>query len=404
MKTLFKTSGIQSFGVEQKKVNQKKQILKAIYFNGSLANSELARQLNLSTPKINSLLLELIEDGLVVDNGPGDSSGGRRPNIYGLVNDGFYVAGISIGIRHTTISVFNSNNIDISGPRVFPVNIHDGLQAFKSASDCLDTVLQQCGIERSKIIVGGVEMPGLVNIQEGRNRTHFPEVENLNIELAKVFEFPVFFENDSKIRTYAEQYFGLAKGRENVLMVLIDWGVGLGMILNGQLYTGKSGFAGEFGHLPIIDNGILCQCGKQGCLETIASATAIARLAKEGLLSGKSSLLHGLVEDIDKIETDTVIKAANAGDQFSISVLTNVAYWLGKGIAHLIQIFNPELIIIGGKVTGASQFMSAPIQQAIHTFSNHDISNDTEIKFSLLGPKAAVIGIAAYALDKLSNQ
>ncbi|NQU85112.1 MAG: ROK family transcriptional regulator [Mariniphaga sp.] len=403
MKGLFKNTQNQSYGVEQKKFNQKKQILKSIYFNGALANSDLATRLGLSTPKINSLLLELIDDGLIVDNGPGDSSGGRRPNKYGLVDNGFYVTGITIGVHHTTISVFNSNNTNITGPHIFPENIQSGITVFSNVNDRLNEVLKKCGLNRNKIITAGIEMPGLVNTLEGCNKTYFPE-KDLYKQLQKYFEFPVFFENDAKVRTFAEQHFGLAKGRKNVLMVHIGWGVGLGIIIDGHLYIGNSGFAGEFGHMPIVDNGILCKCGKQGCLETIASASAIARLAKEGIMAGSSSLLKGLVDkNIDKIETSTVIQAANAGDQFSISVLSIVGQWLGKGIAHLIQIFNPELIIIGGRVAEASLFMKAPIQQAIHTYSNRDISNDTEINFSNLGSKAGALGAAAYALEKLTN-
>jgi predicted NBD/HSP70 family sugar kinase len=186
-------------------------------------------------------------------------------------------------------------------------------------------------------------------------------------------------------------------------MLQVDWGLGLGIIINGKLYPGKSGFSGEFGHLPIADNGVLCSCGKQGCLETIASATAIARMAKEGIKKGSSSLIQELVGgDTDKIEISNVIQAANLGDQFAISLFSEAGYWLGRGIAYLIQIFNPELIIIGGRVAEASQFIQAPVQQAIQTFSNHDISNDTEIKFSELGSKAGTMGAAAYALERLS--
>ena len=186
-------------------------------------------------------------------------------------------------------------------------------------------------------------------------------------------------------------------------MLQADWGLGLGIIIEKELYAGKSGYSGEFGHLPIVENGLLCSCGKQGCLETIVSATAIVRMAKKGIEEGKSSLIEEIVNgELDKIEITTVIEAANSGDQFAISIFSDVGRWLGRGIAYLLQIFNPELIIIGGRLAEANQFILAPIQQAIHTFSNRDISNNTEILFSELGSKAGTMGIAAYALDKLS--
>lgn len=403
METLFNNTGNQSLAVESKKIGHKKQILRAVYFNGPLSNSDLAQIIKLSTPKINSLLIELVEDGLVKELGRGDSSGGRRPNIYGLVKDGFYVVGITININRTIISIFNSNNEEVSGPHFFPIRMQSDITIFHQVNEKLEQVVKNSNILRSKILVAGIELPGLINLKEGINKTYFPEVENLFDRLREIFGIPVFFNHDSKVRTFAEQHFGLAKNKKNVLMLQADWGLGLGIIINGKLYAGKSGYSGEFGHLPIVDNGVLCSCGKQGCLETVVSAIAIARMAKDGINSGKSSLISKLVgDDLEKIELSSVIQAANSGDQFAISLFSDVGHWLGRGIAYLIQIFNPELIIIGGRVAEASQFILAPIQQSINTFSNRDISINTEIKFSELGTKAGTMGAAAYALEKLS--
>lgn len=404
MEKLFKNQGSQSQAVELKKTAHKKHILRAIYFNGPLSNSELAKLIKLSTPKINSLLVELIEDNLVQELGRGDSSGGRRPNIYGLVEDGFYVVGITINVTRTIISIFNSNNQEVSGPHYFPIKMQSDIKIFEQVNEKLEEVVKQSNIAPNKILVAGIELPGLINQKEGINKTYFPDVKNLFPELKKIFGIPVFFNHDSKVRTFAEQHFGLAKGKQNVLMLQADWGLGMGIIVNGKLYAGKSGFAGEFGHLPLADNGVLCVCGKQGCLETIVSATAIARQAREGIEKGNSSLISELVNnDLEKIDISIVIQAANSGDQFAISLFSEVGKWLGRGMAYLIQIFNPELIIIGGQVAVAKQFILAPIQQAINTFSNRDISNETEIQFSELGSKAGTMGAAAYALERISK-
>ena len=403
MEDLFKNTEPQSLAVESKNIGHKKQILRAIYFNGPLSNSELSKNINLSTPKINSLLLELIKDGLVEELGRGDSSGGRRPNIYGLVKDGFYVVGITINIARTIISIFNSNNEMVSGPHFFPIKMQSDITIFNRVNEMLEKVVYESNISFSKIIVAGIELPGLINLKQGINKTYFPDINNLFEVVRKIFGIPVFFNHDSKVRTFAEQHFGLAKGKKNVLMLQADWGLGLGIIVNGKLYSGKSGYSGEFGHLPIVDNGVLCACGKQGCLETMVSAVAISRMAKEGIQKGNLSLINEFVNnDLEKIDISVVIQAANQGDQFAISLFTETGYWLGRGIAYLIQIFNPELIIIGGRVAEASQFILAPIQQAIHTFSNRDISNNTDIKFSELGSNSGTVGVAAYALEKLS--
>ncbi|PIF06072.1 MAG: sugar kinase [Draconibacterium sp.] len=403
MEKLFKNNGNQSFVVESKKISQKKQILRAIYFNGPLSNADLSKIIRLSTPKISSLLIELIDDGLVVDLGRGNSSGGRRPSIYGLVPDGFFVVGITININRTIISIFNANNQEVCEPCSFPIKMESDITIFNRVNEKLEEVIVKCKMDSNKILVAGIELPGLIDLKKGVNKTYFPNVNNLFEELKKIFGIPVFFNHDAKIRAFAEHYFGQAKNKKNVLSIQADWGLGLGIIINGKLYSGKSGFSGEFGHLPIVKNGVLCSCGKKGCLETVVSAVAIARAAKEGIEKGNASLISELVNnDLTKIDINAVIQAANRGDQFAISLFTNAGHCLGRGIGYLIQIFDPELIIIGGKVAEASQFIMAPIQQAINTFCNRDISNNTVIKFSELGAKAGTMGIAAYALEKLS--
>ncbi len=404
MEKLFRNSRNQSHGVEQKKILYKKQILKTFYFHGSMSNSKLSGIIKLSTPKINSLLVELIDEGLVKELGRGDSSGGRRPNMYDLVEDSFYVVGITINVNRTIISIFNSNNKMVDENRFFQIKMQPDFDIFLQVNDELETMLHKHQILKEKVLAVGIELPGLINQKQDVNKTYFPEIENLSGKLREVFGLPVVISHDAKLRAFAEQHFGLAKNKKNVLLLQVDWGLGLGIIINGKLYTGKSGYSGEFGHLPIVDNGVLCTCGKQGCLETIVSANAIARMAIQGIKAGNSSMIKELVQDDpDKIDISVIIEAAKRGDQFAISMFNEAAHWLGKGIVYLIQIFNPELIVIGGRVSEASELITAPIQQAINTFSNRDISNDTVIKFSELGLKAGPMGAAAYAIDRIAS-
>ena len=171
MEKLFKNTGNQSQAVELKKTAHKKHILRAIYFNGPLSNSELSKSIKLSTPKINSLLVELIEDGLVEELGRGDSSGGRRPNIYGLVEDGFYVVGITINVTRTIISIFNSCNKEVSGPHYFPIKMQSNIEIFKQVNEKLEEVVQASNIAPNKILVAGIELPGLINQKKGINKT-----------------------------------------------------------------------------------------------------------------------------------------------------------------------------------------------------------------------------------------
>ena len=404
MKQLFSNRKNQSQGVEQKKLGYKKLILRTFYFNGSLSNSKLAAIIKLSTPKINSLLAELIEEGLVTELGRGGSSGGRRPNIYNLVPDRFYIVGITVNINLTVVSLFNSTNKLIDEHRFNQIRMRSDFEIFRQVNTELEKMLLKHRIRKEKVLVIGLELPGLINHIKDVNKTYFPDIENLSSKLEEVFGLSVVISHDSKLRAFAEQHFGLAQNKMNVLLLQVDWGLGLGIIINGKLYSGKSGYSGEFGHLPIVDNGVLCSCGKYGCLETIVSANAIARTAIQGIHAGQASLIEELAGgDLEKTDFSIIIEAARRGDQFAISVFNEAAHWLGKGIVYLIQIFNPELIVIGGKVSEASELISAPIQQAINTYSNRDISNDTVIKFSELGQKAGPMGAAAYAFDRIAS-
>lgn len=391
--------------VEEKKVTQKRMILKHLYLEGPKANMDLGKFAKLSTPKIISLLNELKSEGLIEELGQGNSSGGRRPNLYGNKEDAFYIIGISINIYKTSVSIFNAKNQKIAEDHVLPLTISHGTSIIDPIVEFTEKIICENRIPRDKILGIGIEMPGMVDSATGINKTYL--VSDLPVaELFRnKFGIEVLIENDAKTRAFAELRFGAARSRQNVLAIHLDWGIGLGIIVNGKLYKGRDGFAGEFGHLPMVENGILCKCGKQGCLETIASGTAIARMAVEGIKAGRSSFLEQLIgDDPEKIEIRKVVQAATMGDQYSISILANVGHWLGKGFAYLIQIFNPELIILGGRMSEANQFILPPIQQAIHNFCLPDLSKEIEIKVSELGSQAGIQGVAAMLVEHILNK
>lgn len=168
------------------------------------------------------------------------------------------------------------------------------------------------------------------------------------------------------------------------------------------MHTGESGFAGEFGHIPMTEDGLLCHCGKRGCLETEASGLALVRRAKEGLEKGQISILKNLDEEkLEKLEPETIIDAANKGDQFAINVLSEIGIKLGKGIAILIQIFNPELIILEGKIAEAKQFITTPIQQSMNTYCMMQLKERTSIELSDLGSSSSLFGGTIAVMDTI---
>jgi glucokinase-like ROK family protein len=399
------TTEAESKVVEQKNNAQKRKIIKHLFLYGAMTNTDLGNYVKLSTPKIISLLNELKNEGLIEELGQGNSSGGRRPNLYGNKEDAFYIVGISINIYKTSVSIFNAKNQKITDDHILPLTISHGTTIIDTIVEFTENIIQEKQILRGKILGIGIEMPGMVDSETGINKTYMVS----DLPVAEVFRnkfgMEVLIENDAKARAFAELRFGLAYRKKNVLAAHLDWGIGLGIIVNGKLYKGRDGFAGEFGHLPMVDNGILCKCGKQGCLETVASGIAIARMAKEGMIAGRSSFLGQLIDDdLEKIEIRKVVQAAVMGDQYSISILANVGHWLGKGLAYLIQIFNPELIILGGRMSEANQFILPPIQQAIQIFCNPELSNDIEIKVSELGSQAGIQGVATLVLERVLDR
>lgn len=386
--------------VEIKNLSNKQAIIKTLYFEGPLSNTEIGHKLKLSMPKIISLLEELRSCGQITEMGQGASSGGRRPILIGLSSETFYLFGVSIGFEKTHILLLNSQNQQIDSRIYADTTVFSGTEVFSQIKQVFEEMLEENHIPREKLFAVGMEMPGLINSQKKVNKSYFEGFDFSKLD--SFFGFPVYLENDVKVRMFWEYRFGKAKGLKNALLVHSDHGIGLGMLMKGKLYTGKNGYAGEFGHLPICPDGKLCVCGKKGCLETVASTMAITEIAKQGIEGGVSSMILNLAGgDASKITIDLVIQAALSGDHFAISVLSDASHWLGLGIAYLVQLFNPEMIILSGRITQAGSMILPPIQQSINSYANPAIAADTEIVISQQDQECATIGAAALAFYKL---
>jgi predicted NBD/HSP70 family sugar kinase len=200
---------------------------------------------------------------------------------------------------------------------------------------------------------------------------------------------------------YGEFMNGVVKGEKNILFVNISWGLGLGIITDGKLYYGKSGFSGEFGHLGVFDNEVICHCGKKGCLETEASGSYIYRKFMEKVADGNSTILDERLKKGDMIIQEDILEAALKDDMLAIELIEEVGNTLGKHIAGLINLFNPELVIIGGAVAQTGDYLLLPIKSAIKKYSLNLVSKDTAIKLSKLGDRAGVVGACMLARSKM---
>lgn len=379
-----------------KQITQK--LLKGLlYDNKTLA--DLCAIAGISTPTCLSFVNKLIATGFVLKKGHGKSIGGRKPDLYGLAAGKLYVLAIEMERYQTKMSILDNNFNFIVPIRTSDINIEKERHPIPLLHQLASDLITEAKIDIELLTGIGISMPGLVDSKQGRNHTFIissDQVLSLKEELERTFKKPVYLQNDVKCYASAEKHFGLAKNKPNTLVLLMDWGIGLGIIMDGEVRGGTSGFSGEIGHMPFIDEGQLCYCGKRGCLETVASGIALAKMAKSGIQSGQHSLLNSLPDnEIDKIEPHVIIAAANRGDQYAINILADVGAMMGKGLASAIQLFNPELIILGGKMAQADQYITIPMQQAINTYCIAEIRERATIRTSELGTNANILGVAS---------
>ncbi|WP_293304303.1 ROK family protein [Pedobacter sp. UBA5917] len=383
----------------------KHKLIKHLFNMGAASVSGLCGVMDMSTPSVLKLLTALIAEGWAEKKGFGISIGGRKPDLYRLKDKKILILCIDIELFSTKVAVIDNNYNFISEVKTFLLPISKSrTDFFHILKTHLRDFLTSSAINSKQLIGCSVGMPGLIDAEKGENYSYFlSDGENISLTAAfeKILNLPVVIQNDVNGSSMAEFTHGMAKGKKNVLVLLMDWGVGLGIIMDGKLRQGNCGFSGELGHIPFIENGALCYCGKHGCLETIASGNALSEMAKEGILSGKNSMLSQLSkEELERIEPAVIIKAANKGDQYAIQLLSNVGTYMGKGISMLIQLFNPELIILSGKIAEAKQYITLPMQQAINMYCMTQIREKTTIISSDLGENSRLLGYTASGIEQ----
>ena len=379
----------------------KKDIICYYINNGDDTLADLGKELNFSVPTVTKMVGELIEDGIVMDFGKMETPGGRRPNIYGLNQSSGYFIGVDISQKRVHIGLINfkgdliDEQMDISFEEAQP---HE---RFERLCEIIEDFMSHTVVPRDKILSIGINISGRVNPQTGHSYSFFYFDER---PLTEMFEeklgIDVSIDNDSRAMAYGEYIKGRVQAEKNIIYVNVGWGLGLGIIVNGQLYYGKSGFSGEFGHITAFENEILCHCGKKGCLETEASGSALYRKFLEKLHNGQSSLLTQQKENEDEITLNDIIDVALQEDILAIELIEEVGNTLGKHVAGLINLFNPELVIIGGTLANAGDYLILPLRSAIKKYSLNLVNKDSSIKVSKLGDKAGLLGASLLARSK----
>ena len=380
----------------------KKMVLSLCINEGDYSLADLSKELNTSIPTITKLVGDRIEDGFLKEVGKIDTNGGRRPSVYGLNPDAGYLVGIDIRRKYINYTVTDFKGNVIESREKVALTVQNSEESFRQLCRDLKAQLKENGIDPEKVLAYGFNLTGRVNNETGYCFTYFigedkPIASVLSDEMGK----PAFVENDSRAMTYGEYICGVANNESNMLFINIGWGLGMGMILDGKLSYGKSGFSGEVGHFPILNNNQICHCGKTGCLETGASGSAIYRIFMEKLKEGRTSMLSEKYNRGENIHIEEIIDAVQEEDVLAIEVIEEIGTTLGRAIAGLINIFNPELIVLGGNVAETKEYLLLPVRSAIQKHSLNIINSDTTIKFSKLGDKAGTIGSCILSRSKL---
>lgn len=383
----------------------KRRIIKQLYFGKKLSGTDLSERIHRSLPVTNKLLSELKEAGDVVELGFAPSKGGRRPMLYSLDKNFGYIVSVAMDQLFTRIGILTMDHAFVTPIERHELNLGTEPEALAILCNLIEKHIQASGLDVSRIIGIGVGMPGFIDLEKGINYSFFrSENESLQTLLQDRLQLPVFIDNDSSLVALAEYRFGAARDKRNVMVVNISWGIGLGMVLNGELFRGNNGFAGEFSHIPIFSSNKLCSCGKTGCLETEASLLVLVEKAIKGIEQGKITNLPAITVSNPEEACNAIIRMALKGDKFCIELISEIGYNIGRGLAILIHILNPELIILSGRGAAAGKLWSAPIQQAINEHSIPRLAEHTAIEISSVGIKDELYGAAALVMEHYDRE
>jgi len=384
-----------------KNTQLKKRILCLCVEKGSYSIAELSKQTGTSVPTVTKLVVELIDEGFLVDLGKQGTSGGRRPCIYGLNPSAGYFIGVDVGNKHANMVITDFKGEILVQQHDIPFTMEAREECCHRIADSIRKYFLQSSLDWSKALGCGISFTGRVNPSTGFSTSYsFDESVPIDKLIEADLGIPVFIENDSRAMTYGE-YLHSRKNEQDMLFINISWGLGMGMVLDKKLYYGKSGYSGEVGHFPFMENDTICRCGKVGCLETGASGSALYRMVGERLKEGRASSLTAKYQREGKITLEDILSAIQEEDVLAIEVVEEIGHTLGRALAGLINIFNPEVVVIGGRLAVGGEYLMLPIKSTVRRLAQTFVVKDTTIVFSKLGNNAAPVGDCMICRSKL---
>lgn len=389
-------------GVAYKDHARRKRIIEQLSGLEEITINEISESLNISVPKATELLAELSREGFVEERGKRSEGPGRKATFYGLGSDSCYFLGLEIKKYKINIGLMGFDKTIAKASYDIPFFL-------ESATESLDEIVRQVrkfinesGVPLEKIVGMGVSISGRINVRTGEILTiyHFSDAP-VKRTLEQAFDLPVYLDNDSRSMAYGEYHFGKLMGEKEVLVLNLDYGLALGIFVNGRPVFGASGYAGELGHIPLFENEKICFCGKKGCMETEASGRALIDWILNEMESGSNSKLAEIQRQKGIVELEDVVEAAIKGDNLALEGMGVIADKIGRGLAVTINLFNPQLIVLSGALSKVGDSLLLPIKTSLIQHSLTLVNADTRVVLSELFDKAGLLGTCLLVRDKV---
>jgi glucokinase-like ROK family protein len=380
-------------------------LLDALRRMAPLSRAELAARTGLNRSTVSAIVNSLLEEGFIQETDLQSARIGRPGMLLELNPKGGFAVGLELGVDFISVILTDFaaqvqwREKVASDPNEDQINILDRAAAL--TQHALDFGLAQ-GLRPLGI---GVGVPGLVDLRQGK-LVFAPNLHWNNVPLRLIwsqrFNLPIFVENEANAAALGEYYFGAARGVENFIYLSAGIGLGSGIVIDGQLFRGSSGYASEVGHMTVDPDGELCGCGKRGCWETQVGPRAVLRRVRKTLETGVSSILCDMVdEDLERITFESVVQAAQREDPVALRALQEVGERLGVGVANLVNVFNPELIVLGGALNLASSILLPIIERVVLENALPPSCENLRVAPSAHGIDACLMGAVALVLEDI---
>lgn len=380
-------------------------ITKRLLSYGNATIAELSLELQSSVPTVTKAVNELLQENYVVDMGKITNSGGRRPSLYSINPTSAYFLGVEVGKTSVSIGLQNIKNEFVNLDLNAPFILKDSQKSLLEFCKLINSFIEDSLVAKEMIIGVCINFSGRINSMEGFSYNFFfSENRPLTEIISEQLNLPVRLENDTRAMAFGEYCEGVVDDEQNVIFVNYSWGVAIGIITDGKLYYGKSGYSGEFGHSTIFDNDVICKCGKVGCLETEISGWALVEQFKTAIKEGKKSKII-LDENSPALHHQAIIMGAvNLEDNLCVELVTQQSEKMGRYLSIILNIFNPDLLVIGGDFAQLGDYALLPIQSALKKHSLGLVNRDMKLKKSILGKRAGVIGACCVIKEQMLSQ